>query len=77
MTSRMQAVTSANGAQRRSVYLADVRQSQPLFSQNALPTAEVKAHSRGTQSGSCWDLRVGGFCLSFKQDRRSFFFSAV
>lgn len=35
----MQAVTSANGAQRGGVYLAYVRQSQPPVSQSAFPTA--------------------------------------
>lgn len=37
--SGMQALTSANGAWRGGVYLADARQSQPLFSRKELPTA--------------------------------------
>lgn len=63
----------------RGVYPACARQSQPLFRQEVLPTAEVKAHRAVTQSGSCWGFKgVGGLRLIFNRiEGLGFFFSTV
>lgn len=61
----MPVLPPANAVWCRGVYPAYARQSRPLSRQEALPTAEVKAHRAVTQSGSCWGFKgVGGLTRS-------------